>query len=70
MSSQGEMRSRDRSKLVVWNTRRAQIICVQVVPHLGGVVMTMSSGRKTKPSHRLLSYTNARYFWTSTVRKV
>jgi hypothetical protein len=35
---------------------RAQIICVHVVPHLGGVLMMMSPGRSSKPSQRLLSY--------------
>src|SRR5258708_697844 len=35
---------------------RAQIICVHVVPHFGGVLMMMSPGRSSKPSQRLLSY--------------
>ena len=35
---------------------RAQIICVHVVPHFGGVLMMMSPGRSPKPSQRLLSY--------------
>ena len=34
----------------------AQIICVHVVPHFGGVAMMMSPGRSSKPSQRLLSY--------------
>jgi hypothetical protein len=29
----------------------AQIICIQVVPDLGKVVITMSPGRKRKSSH-------------------
>ncbi len=33
----------------------AEIICVHVVPHFGGVLMMMSPGRRTKPSQRLLS---------------
>jgi hypothetical protein len=36
-------------------TTSAQIICVQVVPHFGGVPTMMSPGRSSKPSHRLLS---------------
>jgi hypothetical protein len=60
MSSQGEIRSSERSNVVVWKTSSAQIICIHVVPHLGGVLMMTSSGRKTKPSHRALSKTRAR----------
>ncbi len=55
MSSHGE-RSESRSgSSGVWKINSAQIICVQVVPHLGGVLITMSSGLSSKPSHRLLS---------------
>ena len=43
------------SNVVVWNTSSAQIICIQVVPHFGAVLMTMSSGRNSKPSQRELS---------------
>ena len=57
MSSHGEIRSSERSNVVVWKTSSAQIICVHVVPHLGGVLMTMSSGRNAKPSQRALSKT-------------
>ena len=55
ISSHGEIWSSDRSKVGVWNTRSAQIICIQVVPHFAGVLMMMSSGRRTKPSNRLFS---------------
>jgi hypothetical protein len=55
--AENEMRSSERSKVVVWNTSSAQIICIQVVPHFGGVLMMMSPGRSTKPSQRALSLT-------------
>ena len=58
MSSHGEMRSSGCSKVVVWNTSSAQIICIHVVPHFGGVQMTMSPGRNSKPSQRALSETS------------
>ena len=33
----------------------AHSICIHVVPHFGGVLMTRSPGRSSKPSQRLLS---------------
>ena len=60
MSSQGERRSSGRSKVGDWNTRSAHIIWVQVVPHFVGVLITMSSGRNSNPSHLRLSRTNWR----------
>jgi tRNA A37 threonylcarbamoyladenosine synthetase subunit TsaC/SUA5/YrdC len=33
----------------------AHSICVQVVPHFGGVLITTSPGRNANPSQRLLS---------------
>ena len=57
MSSHGEIRASGRSNVVESKISSAQSICVQVVPLFGGVLMTMSSGRKRKPSQRLLSYT-------------
>jgi hypothetical protein len=39
----------------VWKISSAQIICIQVVPVLRRVLITMSPGRKRKPSHRPLS---------------
>ena len=55
MSSHGEISVSVRSSLGVWKISRAQIICVQVVPHLAGVLITMSPGRKRKSSQRELS---------------
>src|SRR5947207_13950464 len=57
MSTQGDSTSRGWSNVVVWKISRAQIICIHVVPHLGGVLITMSSPRNEKPSHRPLSMT-------------
>ena len=57
MSSQGESTSRGWSNVVVWKISRAHIICVHVVPHLAGVLITMSSGRNSNPSQRSLSKT-------------
>src|SRR4051794_35065203 len=39
----------------------AQSICVQVVPHFGGVLITMSEGRNSKPFQRALSMMSDRY---------
>jgi len=39
----------------VWKTSSAQIACIQVVPHLGGVQTKMSSARCSKSAHRVLS---------------
>src|SRR5437879_4160703 len=40
---------------------KAHNICVHVVPHFGGVLITMSDGRNTKSSHRELSAIKDRY---------
>jgi hypothetical protein len=64
MSSQGEIRSSGRSNVVARKMRRAQIICVHVVPHFGGVEITMSLSRKANDSHRALSETRDRYCFT------
>ena len=60
MSSQGEIRSSDVSNVGVCRISSPQIICVHVVPHLGGVLMTMSPGRNSNPSQRALSCTQLR----------
>ena len=44
----------------------AHNICVHVVPHFGGVLITMSDGRNSKPSHRALSLISDRYRTTMT----
>jgi hypothetical protein len=61
MSSHGDSRDNGSGKADDWNTSSAQIICSQVVPDLDGVLITMSSGRNTKPSHRVLSRMKPRY---------
>ena len=33
----------------------AHSVCIHVVPHLGGVLMTMSPARNANPSQRALS---------------
>jgi hypothetical protein len=38
----------------------AHSICVQVVPHFAGVLMTMSPSRNSKPAQRELSNTMLR----------
>jgi hypothetical protein len=55
MSSQGERFESRSGSSGLCRMRSAQIICVHVVPHLGGVLMMMSSGRGSKPTHRALS---------------
>src|SRR3954453_21957567 len=55
MSSHGEINSSDRSKVGDWKINSAQIICIHVVPHFGGVLMMMSPARRSNPSHRALS---------------
>src|SRR5215510_2486570 len=41
--------------------RLATIVCIQVVPHLGGVQTKTSPGRGSKPAQRRLSATAVRY---------
>ena len=45
-------------------TSIAHSVCIHVVPHFGGVLITMSPGRKAKPSHRALSATTERYLFS------
>ena len=45
----------------------AHNVCSQVVPHLGGVLMTMSRSRNGSPSYRALSYTGCRYPMSSLI---
>jgi hypothetical protein len=65
-SNHGDNSSSRRSNDVVWRINSAQIICVHVVPHFGGVLMMMSSGRYAKPSQRALSNIRLRYRTGST----
>src|SRR5438309_1711821 len=67
MSSHGEIWSIGRSKESVPKIRSAQIICVHVVPHFGGVAMTMSPSRNAKRSQRALSETRDRYCFTAQI---
>ena len=55
MSSQGEIVVKGAGSSGVPNTRSAHIICVHVVPHLDGVLMTMSPVRNRKSFQRVLS---------------
>jgi hypothetical protein len=61
MSSHGERAVSGAGSSGVPKTSSAQIIWARVVPHLDGVLTTMSSGRNGKPSHRLLSVIPSRY---------
>ena len=56
MSIHGESVSSGSGSSGSCSMSMAQIICVHVVPHFGGVLMMMSPGRSSKPSQRLLSY--------------
>jgi hypothetical protein len=51
LSSQGERLHSGSGRSGVWKMSKAQIICIQVVPDFGKVLMTMSPGRKRKPDH-------------------
>ena len=55
MSSQGDIFSSGDGNSGPSKINSAHSICVQVVPHFGGVLITMSPGRKANPSQRLLS---------------
>jgi hypothetical protein len=52
VSSQGDRRQSGAGRSGVRKISKAQIICVQVVPDLRGVLITMSPRRKRKPCHR------------------
>ena len=54
-SIQGERAPRLAGRSGAWWTRRRQIICIQVVPDLERVLITMSPWRKEKPHQRALS---------------
>jgi len=54
-SSHGESYASGAGSSGSWNTSRAQIICIHVVPLLERVLITMSPTRKGKPSQRALS---------------
>ena len=56
MSNHGDSRPSGCGSVGVWKISSAQIICVHVVPHFGGVLMTMSPGRSANPCQRALSY--------------
>ncbi|MEV6874235.1 hypothetical protein [Amycolatopsis sp. NPDC051128] len=45
----------------------AHSICIHVVPHFGGVLITTSPARNRKPAHRALSDTTVRYRRNSTI---
>jgi hypothetical protein len=55
LSSHGERSQSGSGRSGVWKISNAQIICIQVVPDFGSVLITMSPGRKRKPSHLPLS---------------
>jgi hypothetical protein len=59
MSGHGD-RSQTRCGSALCMTSIATIRCIQVVPHLEYVAMTMSSARGRYPSHRELSNTRER----------
>src|SRR5215471_14155816 len=61
MSSHGDSSVNGRGRSASPKISSAQIICIQVVPHLEGVEITMSPGRNSKPSHRALSANHDRY---------
>jgi hypothetical protein len=55
MSNHGDKVVSEAGSSGVWKISNAQIICIQVVRHFDGVLMTMSPGRHVKRSHRELS---------------
>ncbi|GAA4606549.1 hypothetical protein GCM10023107_77050 [Actinoplanes octamycinicus] len=61
MSSQGDRLVSGPGRAGVRKISRAQIICIQVVPHFDGALITMSPGRSAKPCHRVLSFNPWRY---------
>ena len=67
MSIHGESVSSGSGSSGSCSMSRAQIICVHVVPHFGGVLMMMSPGRSSKPPQRLLSYILASYRRTAVI---
>ena len=55
LSNQGEIVSSCPRKSLRLKIKRAQIACVHVVPHLGGVQMKMSPSRGSYAAQRLVS---------------
>ncbi len=60
-SSQGDSSASGAGNSGVRSTSSAQIICIQVVPLLERVLITMSPGRRGKSRHRALSSSGERY---------
>ncbi len=60
ISSHGEISAIGRWSSAESKISSAHRVCIQVVPHLGGVLMTMSPARNSKPDHRSLSATSER----------
>jgi hypothetical protein len=67
MSIHGESVSGGSANSGSCSISRAQIICVHVVPHFGGVLMMMPPGRSSKPSQRLLPYILPSYRRTAAI---
>jgi hypothetical protein len=57
MSSHGDTSPSGAGNAGPSKIKRAHSICVQVVPHFGGVLITTSPGRNANPSQRPLSAT-------------
>src|SRR6266480_6048619 len=54
-SSQGEISVSRRGNRIELKTSKAQSICIQLVPHLAGGLITTSSSRNGNPVHSALS---------------
>jgi hypothetical protein len=61
MSIHGDRVVNGAGRSGVWKINSAQIIWVQVVPLFDGEPITMSPGRNSNPSHRVLSSIGVRY---------
>ena len=57
MSSHGDTSLSSAGNWGPSKIKSAHNICVHVVPHLGGVLITTSPGRNVNPSQRALSWT-------------
>src|SRR3954454_14554013 len=68
MSSHGEIFEPGAGRSGPSKTSSATSRCIHVVPHFGGVLMTMSPLRKRNPSHRELSATTDRYLVSSVMK--
>ena len=55
MSSHGEMSPSGAGNAGPSKIKSAHSICIHVVPHFGGALITTSPGRNTNPSQRPLS---------------